>query len=303
MTKHRDLRQQKQQLRQVKVEVAALAAVQGHPGVSQLLHAAEDEQFLYFVLEPCVLGVDLLQHLTTYQQQRQAVSKRLKEVEAKALFMQMCEVVSYCHSRGVVHHDLKLENFLVTEFQPPSIKLINFGHSCFFKGDKLLSYFRGTMEQYAAPEILAGSSYDGFKTDAYALGVILYVMLTGCFPFVAEVDEEEEEEEEEEDLDLQFQQQTSMVYLSSLHYPPGVSEEAKDLVLSLLHPNPAKRISLQNVLGHEFFQSQDTEEEEEEEQACFDQMSIELVPWDDISTSGEENEEEYDYEQMSMGYI
>jgi len=101
--------------------------------------------------------------------------------------------------------------------------------------------FCGT-EQYAAPEVLRGDRpYDGFKSDAYALGVVLFVLLTGCYPFCPD------------DVDLQAREQLSLSFLASLPYPAHVSAAARDLVRLLLQPDPASRPSVAAALRHSFF--------------------------------------------------
>lgn len=120
------------------------------------------------------------------------------------------------------------------------VKLIDFGLACRVeRPGQLLATFSGT-EQYAAPEMLEGRAYDGFKTDAYALGVVLYLLLTGAYPFSPD------------DVEAQFDEQTSPGFLASLPFPPHVSADARDLVWSLLRPDPRKRLSLDGALLHPF---------------------------------------------------
>ena len=69
------------------------------------------------------------------------------------------------------------------------MKIIDFGFGIRTPEDTLLKVFCGT-SSYMAPEIVKKSEYDGFKTDIWALGVVLYVMLTGRFPFKAKTEKE-----------------------------------------------------------------------------------------------------------------
>ena len=92
----------------------------------------------------------------------------------------MLDVLSYCHeSKGVVHRDLKLENILVTDNM--DLKVADFGFSTYKKIDKLDSY-RGTMT-YMAPEIKELKPYNGKQIDIFSLGVTIFIMVVGNFPF------------------------------------------------------------------------------------------------------------------------
>ena len=92
---------------------------------------------------------------------------------------QMIEVVSYMQGKGVVHRDLKLENILVDDQM--NLKVADFGFATYKKINKLQSY-RGTMT-YMAPEIKEGKVYDGKQIDMFSIGVILFIIIQGIFPF------------------------------------------------------------------------------------------------------------------------
>jgi|SRR5579863_3424036 len=98
---------------------------------------------------------------------------------------QICEALTYMHSNGVVHRDLKPENILITE--DGKIKIMDFGIALDESARRLtwsgLSSTIGTPD-YMAPEQVSGRRGDA-RTDIYALGTILYEMLTGHLPFEA----------------------------------------------------------------------------------------------------------------------
>jgi len=101
------------------------------------------------------------------------------EEDAKFFFSQLCDVLSYMQSKGVAHRDLKLENILVDS--ELNIKIADFGFATFKKVNQLESY-SGTMT-YMAPEIKESKQYDGKKTDMFSIGVILFILVQGIFPF------------------------------------------------------------------------------------------------------------------------
>merc|ERR1719329_68522 len=106
---------------------------------------------------------------------------------AAELFQQMAQAVNYCHQVGVTHRDLKLENF-VFESRPTTksvLKLIDFGLSVKHGASASIQKMKSVVgtAYYMAPEVLdASEDYDS-KCDVWALGVILFMMLTGSPPF------------------------------------------------------------------------------------------------------------------------
>ena len=80
------------------------------------------------------------------------------------------------HSKNVVHRDLKLENILIDESN--KIKIIDFGFATKCKNGGMLSTHCGT-PHYMDPDLAKRGSYSGFAADVWALGVILFMLLTG----------------------------------------------------------------------------------------------------------------------------
>ena len=106
--------------------------------------------------------------------------QRIIEYEAKIIFQQILEAVSYLHDIGIIHRDLKMQNILINE--KFDIKLIDFGFANFYNKKKKFNVFCGTYS-YMAPELVSRIPYDGKATDVWSIGVLLYIMLTGDFPF------------------------------------------------------------------------------------------------------------------------
>ena len=147
-----------------------------HPGVMKVF-ADEDRSRVYMVME-WVEG-RLLRKILDEQ-------GKLPSERAVHLALRILDALEYIHSRGVAHRDLKPENVMVD--QSDNIKLIDFGIAANAKSRRLtfakLSQTMGTPD-YISPEQVKGKRGDA-RTDLYALGVMLYEMLTGKVPFSGE---------------------------------------------------------------------------------------------------------------------
>jgi len=110
------------------------------------------------------------------------VSKcRLPEVEAARFYVQVIDGLQYLHSMKIAHRDLKPENLLL-DVKKKQIKIVDFGLSNLYLGDKLLKTACGS-PCYAAPEMVAGKLYKGASVDIWSSGVALYAMICGYLPF------------------------------------------------------------------------------------------------------------------------
>jgi eukaryotic-like serine/threonine-protein kinase len=144
-----------------------------HPGVMKVF-PDDDRSQIYMVME-WVEGKLLRQILND--------QKKLPTERAVKIALGICDALSYIHQHGVVHRDLKPENIMVDA--DDRIKLIDFGIAGQAGARRLtfakLSQVMGTPE-YISPEQVKGKRGDG-RSDIYALGVMLYEMLTGKAPF------------------------------------------------------------------------------------------------------------------------
>lgn len=112
---------------------------------------------------------------------------RLPQNEAQHFFQQIANAVAYLHDLSICHRDLKLENLLLERDQACNfglcIKVIDFGFAVQLPpGVVSLRTFCGT-PPYMSPQMVAGQPYGALASDVWALGVLLYVMLIGRFPF------------------------------------------------------------------------------------------------------------------------
>lgn len=196
-----------------------------HPHVVQLLEVLETESYIWMVSELCSGG-----ELYDYLVERGSIP----EPEARMLFGQLCLAVAYIHSVGIVHRDLKLENILLDE--DCNVKLSDFGFTREFEARQFMHTRCGTTA-YAAPEMLAGYRYLGQEVDIWSLGVILYVLLCGYLPF--------------DDDDERMMRQKIIV--EPLEIPDTLSNDAHDLLATILQKNNAARPSVHAILSHPWF--------------------------------------------------
>ena len=157
-------------------------ALMDHPNIARVLDAGTTEHGRPFFVMELVKGIPL----TNYCDQH-----RLELAERLALFRQICSAVQHAHQKGIIHRDLKPTNILVESHDgQPVPKVIDFGLAKATSGMRLSEHSLftafGTVAGtplYMAPEQAAFNALDvDTRADIYALGVILYELLTGSTP-------------------------------------------------------------------------------------------------------------------------
>lgn len=147
-----------------------------HPGIARLYDGGISADGSAYMIMEYVEG----QHFIAY-----CNARRLVLGERLALFLQICDAVAYAHTHLVIHRDLKPANILVTT--DGVVKLLDFGIAKVIDADggKDSTRTLHMSPAYAAPEQLAGGRA-GTAADVYALGVILFELLTGALPWPGE---------------------------------------------------------------------------------------------------------------------
>ncbi|EPS71153.1 hypothetical protein M569_03606, partial [Genlisea aurea] len=197
---------------QIRREIATMKLI-NHPNVVRLYEVMASRTKIFIVLE-FVGGGELFDKIANHG--------RMGEDEARKYFQHLINAVDYCHSRGVFHRDLKLENLLMDD--AGNLKVSDFGLSAFFqeaRDDGLLHTACGT-PNYVAPEVLNDHGYEGAIADIWSCGVILFVLLAGYLPF-----------DESNVIDLYRK-------ISCAEYtcPPWLPFGAAKLIARILEPNP-----------------------------------------------------------------
>ena len=159
--------------------------------------------------------------------------RRLSEKEAILIFHNLIQTVNNLHEQNIVHRDLKLGN-LVLDRRSHTITITNF---CLGKKlireDDMLRDQRGS-PAYVSPDVLCGKPYRGKPSDMWSLGVVLYTMLYGQFPFYDSVP-----------LEL-FRKIKAARY--TIPHDGRVSEKTRSLISRMLEFDPGKRIKAGEVL-------------------------------------------------------
>lgn len=211
---------------QIIQEISVMKLVK-HPNIVQLYEVMATKTKIYFVIE-YVKGGELF---------KKVQRGRLKEDVARAYFQQLISAVDFCHTRQVYHRDLKPENLLLDGSR--NLKISDFGLSALpncKRKDGLLHTICGT-PAYVAPEVISQKGYDGAKADIWACGVILYVLLAGYLPF----------------QDKNMMDMYKKICKAELKWPSWFSSDVRKLLRRILHPNPNRRISIEEIRTHPWF--------------------------------------------------
>uniref|UniRef100_A0A0W0G2G0 Elongation factor 1-alpha n=2 Tax=Moniliophthora roreri TaxID=221103 RepID=A0A0W0G2G0_MONRR len=159
--------------------------VKGHPNICPLLDFFEDNHYYYLVL-PSTTPEDNTTHGDLFDLV-ESYPHGLPPRDIRSYLGQIADALSFLHSHGIVHRDVKDEN-VVLGAGGRGI-LIDFGSSGLVKKGGWDS-FSGTLD-YAGPEILRGERYFGKEQDVWAFGVVAYVLLVGECPFMTAADAQE----------------------------------------------------------------------------------------------------------------
>ena len=207
-------------------EIAILKKL-NHYNTIKLYNIIQNDDFI-FLIQEYISGKELLHYIES--------NDNLSEKEICRLYQQIISGIEYMHEMGIAHRDLKLENILLN--YKKDIKIIDFGLSNRYDRDtdELLHSSCGS-PCYAAPEMIKGLDYRGINTDIWSSGIILYLMLCKKFPF----------------NDKNNSKLYQKILSGKFVIPSYLSNEAKDLIISLLKVNPLERIKMNEIKNHPWF--------------------------------------------------
>lgn len=208
-----------------------------HPNIVQSKISFSDEFNYYIALEYCP-GKSIREYL------RSSENGRLSEPEARKILNDVLEGLIFLHNHQIIHHDLKLENFLIGS--DGNVKIGDFGLATIYKSDEDKKYpFCGTTN-YLSPEmILKKSKGISFESDIWAIGVSAFIMLTGKPPF--DGGDKERTYQKIKNCDYTFPSKIQ------------ISAEAKDFIKTILRIDPSKRPIAIDIIDHPFLTKLDKE--------------------------------------------
>ena len=193
-----------------------------------------------FIIMEYVDGIDLFDAI-------KAEKNIFSEEKARYYLKHIVSGVQHCHDRGVCHNDLKLENVLVAK---TGVKICDFGFSASYYYALDPVRIVGSLG-YFAPELInkkldsdgtkVNIYSDNTKVDIWCIGVMLFVMLCGHYPF--------EEKNEPKNITKHLRNILKCKY----ELPDHLSADSIDLIKKILVANPGERPSLQEILSHKWF--------------------------------------------------
>jgi len=203
--------------------------------IVKLIENFEDHENIYIILE-YLSGGNLNNFLSSQK-------TLLSEDKIKKIILQIASGINYLHHFGIIHRDLKPENIMMSDkTQNSIIKIVDFGLS------KVLGIFEKSDEAYgtlayAAPEVIKKTAYN--KTvDIWSLGVILYFIMSGYFPF--------------NDKNNNLQKIAMDIISGEIKFfgnswNRADNDNTKDLILRCLERDVNKRIDIENFINHKWF--------------------------------------------------
>ena len=192
-----------------------------HPNIVELYETIDTTRQLYLVME-------LIKGKSLYTYIHSKPGRKLDESECIRLFLQIASGIEYCHKNNIIHRDIKMENLLLDERR--NAKVIDFGFSICAASTQKLKIFCGT-PSYMAPVIVIKKEYYGPPADVWSLGILLFAMLCGRFPFRGTT---------EHDL-------FRCISRCKYNFPIGISPGAKYIVNSMLRLKPENRASAEQI--------------------------------------------------------
>ncbi|CAH1798050.1 unnamed protein product [Owenia fusiformis] len=222
----------------IKKEIVILQEMD-HENVIRIYEVFENKTHVILVLE-LVSGGELFDFI--------AEKERLSEEEASAFVKQILLGIKHMHSKRIAHLDLKPENVMLLNKNSQNIKLIDFGLSRVIKQGEFHRDMIGTPE-FVAPEVI---NYDplSLATDMWSIGIITYILLSGCSPFSGK------------DQQQTYEKICQLTYDFTSKYFENTSDLAKEFIGMLLKRDPLSRASVEECLNHAWIQPSEKKQSE-----------------------------------------
>lgn len=196
-----------------------------HKNIIQIYSVIENPTTIFLIME-YVNGGELFEYI--------CLKQKLTELEACKFYQDIINGIEYLHKQGIVHRDLKPENLLLNNKK--ELKIVDFGLSNIYRKNELLKTPCGS-PCYAAPEMILGKKYNGLYVDIWSSGIILFAMVFGYLPF------------DDPNTDILYKKITD----GKFSLPSSASERFRDLIKKILVTDPSKRIGLDGIKAHPWF--------------------------------------------------
>ncbi|XP_051195527.1 serine/threonine-protein kinase GRIK1 [Lolium perenne] len=191
-----------------------------HPNIVNLIEVIDDPNTdkFYMVLE--------------YVEGKMVCGDGLGEDTSRKYLRDIISGLMYLHAHNIIHGDIKPDNLLVTS--TGNVKIGDFSVSQIFEDDDDMLWRSPGTPVFTAPECCQGSAYHGRAADTWAVGVTLYCMITGRYPFLGDT----------------LQETYDKIVNDPVEITADMSPELADLIQRLLCKDPAERITLQAAAEH-----------------------------------------------------
>ena len=198
-----------------------------HPNVVKFERSFENEKNIFILLEMCSN-----QTLNDLLKKRKVVT----ELEVRYYLIQLISGLKYIHEHNIIHRDLKLRNLFLNDKMQLKIGDFGLAAKINFEGEKRKTIC-GT-PNYIAPEVLNSKVGHSYEADIWSIGILIYALLVGNPPFKAGNSKETYDK----------------IRRGAYSFPEdtSLSREVKDLIQKLLTQDPYKRLTLDQILEHEF---------------------------------------------------
>jgi len=208
-----------------------------HRNICELYHAFVEGTKLIMIMELC-RGGELMEYVGKHG--------ILSEMDARGILLQIVNAMQYCHSYGVVHRDLKLENVLLADVEELFIKVIDFGISGVCTTATQDATTEGTLT-YSPPECIGSSAASSPALDIWAIGIMFYAMLFGELPF-----------NDTNDKKLEHK-----ICHEPVNFPRNVpvTDQAKHVISRMLEKDPEARMGLLEFMDLPYYSMNDDEME------------------------------------------
>ncbi|CAN0022475.1 unnamed protein product [Ascophyllum nodosum] len=201
-----------------------------HPNLITIYRFFHNDPIHYYMVLELIEGGELLHRIFH--------KKCYNEEDARDASRVLLQALKYMHGQNVVHRDIKPENLLLaSSTDDTSIRLADFGFACSVMDGPVNDGMLLGTPPYIAPEILEGIPY-GTSVDMWSTGVIIYILLSGSFPFMGSTE------------NRLFRRIKRGRFSFDNKRWDAVSRDAKDLVCGLLTLNPEKRLTADEALCH-----------------------------------------------------